>query len=142
MDHKGCCPCFRLPWQNNRVVMLLIICAVRWHDRCSRRMRPLGGKNDVPALKAPSYRCQPYLYFVGARWDVAPITKAYEENTAHVVMECSNVGVCNRVTGSCSCPSGYTGSACQRLACPNDCSGRGTCATLGQVRKPTRQVNS
>ncbi|CAN0037197.1 unnamed protein product [Ectocarpus sp. 12 AP-2014] len=60
-------------------------------------------------------------------------SKAYDENTAHVVMECSNVGVCDRVTGSCSCPSGYTGSACQRLACPNDCSGRGTCATLGQA---------
>lgn len=31
------------------------------------------------------------------------------------------------------CPVGYTGAACQRLACPNECSGRGECATLGQV---------
>merc|ERR1712019_25362 len=41
--------------------------------------------------------------------------------------ECSDQGLCDRATGLCSCFPGYTGSACQRTACPDDCSGHGTC---------------
>ncbi|CAN0399749.1 unnamed protein product, partial [Discosporangium mesarthrocarpum] len=48
-------------------------------------------------------------------------------------MECSNVGTCSRDRGACICPPGYTGSACQRLECPNNCSGKGLCATLSQA---------
>jgi hypothetical protein len=48
-------------------------------------------------------------------------------NTAHGVVECSGRGSCDRATGSCKCVDGYTGDACQRTACPNDCSGHGTC---------------
>lgn len=41
--------------------------------------------------------------------------------------ECSDQGLCDRATGICACFPGYTGSACQRTACPDDCSGHGTC---------------
>merc|ERR550514_336066 len=41
--------------------------------------------------------------------------------------ECSDQGLCDRATGLCSCFAGYTGSSCQRTACPDDCSGHGTC---------------
>jgi len=46
----------------------------------------------------------------------------------HVMdVECSDAGTCDRATGECSCFDGYEGSACQRTACPNDCSGHGMC---------------
>jgi len=42
-------------------------------------------------------------------------------------VECSDAGMCDRGTGSCQCFPGYTGSACQRTECPNDCNGHGIC---------------
>jgi hypothetical protein len=48
-------------------------------------------------------------------------------NTAHQNLECSGRGTCDRVTGGCKCVAGYTGDACQRTQCPNDCSSHGIC---------------
>ena len=45
-----------------------------------------------------------------------------DANEGHFYMECSNKGLCNRQTGICECFEGYTGTACARAACPNDCS--------------------
>jgi len=60
------------------------------------------------------------------------------ENTINMVwhtqhLECSNQGLCNRKTGSCECMDGYTGEACQRSACPNDCSAAGMCTEAWQI---------
>lgn len=48
----------------------------------------------------------------------------------HKYSECSDAGVCNRGTGLCECFDGYTGHACQRSKCQNDCSGNGQCVPL------------
>jgi len=52
---------------------------------------------------------------------------ATADDVAHNFAECSNRGKCDRNTGQCSCDAMFEGSACERLACPNDCSGRGRC---------------
>jgi hypothetical protein len=54
---------------------------------------------------------------------------ASDGNTPHAVIECAGRGVCDRASGACACAPGYTGDACQRSSCPNDCSGSGHCRT-------------
>jgi hypothetical protein len=48
-------------------------------------------------------------------------------NDAHLWMECSNRGICDRDTGVCDCYEPFEGHACQRNKCWNDCNGRGLC---------------
>eukprot|EP00629_Pelagomonadales_sp_RCC1024_P011723 CAMPEP_0119297744 /NCGR_PEP_ID=MMETSP1329-20130426/51227_1 /TAXON_ID=114041 /ORGANISM="Genus nov. species nov., Strain RCC1024" /LENGTH=685 /DNA_ID=CAMNT_0007298685 /DNA_START=251 /DNA_END=2305 /DNA_ORIENTATION=- len=47
--------------------------------------------------------------------------------------ECSGRGVCQTHLGACLCAEGFTGAACERKACPNDCSGRGRCVSIGHL---------
>ena len=63
---------------------------------------------------------------VGIAW----ADKAYANDRAHQSAICSNAGLCDHNTGQCVCFQGYTGAACQRSTCPNECSGHGVCATI------------
>jgi hypothetical protein len=53
-----------------------------------------------------------------------------DSNTAHQYEQCSGVGICESGSGTCKCPTGFTGAACQRRTCANDCSGHGVCTPL------------
>ena len=57
------------------------------------------------------------------------------QDEGHYYMECANRGLCDRSTGECECFDGYAGAACQRLVCPEDCSGHGTCETVDELRQ-------
>ena len=66
-------------------------------------------------------------------YDRAWADKPYAEDRAHSQAECSGAGLCDREAGSCTCFEGFTGSACQRSRCPNDCSLQGNCLTLTDI---------
>lgn len=66
---------------------------------------------------------------LGAAW----ADKAYATDKAHLPAECSNAGRCNYMTGTCECFDGFTGSACQRSSCPNNCNGHGACMTIADI---------
>jgi len=57
-------------------------------------------------------------------------------------MECSNRGICNRQNGKCKCMNGFTGSACERLTCSNDCNQNGVCYTMKDLSSKTRNIYS
>lgn len=54
---------------------------------------------------------------------------------AHAMAECSNAGSCNRYSGECECFPPWTGAACDRMRCPNDCSGHGICLSMRAIAK-------
>lgn len=62
----------------------------------------------------------------GLSW-VGPV--AVGANNVHPLWECSNVGICDRGSGFCLCPTHYEGLACERTRCVNDCSLNGVCYT-------------
>lgn len=47
-------------------------------------------------------------------YDLAWAGKAYDVDTAHVLTECSSMGLCDRDLGICRCFEGFEGEACQR----------------------------
>mmetsp|Transcript_4648 Transcript_4648/g.5977 ORF Transcript_4648/g.5977 Transcript_4648/m.5977 type:complete len:708 (+) Transcript_4648:81-2204(+) len=57
--------------------------------------------------------------------------------SGRTLAECSGVGRCNYDQGACECPPGWSGSACERRACPggesNPCSGHGQCLNMKQM---------
>jgi len=66
-------------------------------------------------------------YFLNVTFNEGLKFLASDPNSAHQIVECSGRGICNRVSGICSCSVGFTGDSCERSVCPGDCSGHGIC---------------
>lgn len=118
------------------LLLALLLCSFRILDaRCANACSGHGtcGQNNVCTCFTGwdggaadcSMRTCPY----GTAW----ADKAYATDKAHLSAECSNAGLCNRATGQCTCFEGFTGSACQRSTCPNDCNNRGNCLSIADV---------
>lgn len=78
--------------------------------------------------------CQVAMCPKGQAW----FDEAISANEAHQLVECSNMGKCNRKNGVCVCKKGYSGNACQYYDCPRDeitgvpCSGKGWCMNMNK----------
>ena len=55
---------------------------------------------------------------------------AISTDLAHQPAVCSGRGKCDQSTGECLCHKGFTGTACERTMCPNNCSRRGRCLSM------------
>lgn len=70
-----------------------------------------------------------------------PFTKAWADTKDtsvtnredHYYLECGGKGECDRKVGECKCFDGFSGRGCDRMGCPGDCNGHGTCDTLSSV---------
>lgn len=49
---------------------------------------------------------------------------------AHNEAECSNMGICDRAVGTCTCQTGFVGKACDRKECPSLCTDQGRCQSM------------
>jgi hypothetical protein len=103
-------------------------------DHCTRTCKCLegwGADTDVSLFKARD--CSRRVCPQGAAFVDVPTGAT----TAHAMAECSNKGTCDFTTGQCICFEGFTGHACQRSACPNDCSGHGQCLSIREMATMT-----
>mmetsp|Transcript_6213 Transcript_6213/g.9365 ORF Transcript_6213/g.9365 Transcript_6213/m.9365 type:complete len:755 (+) Transcript_6213:104-2368(+) len=106
------------------------------------------GKGSCLAEEAGLCKCFPGYHGVDCSQRLCPAGVAwfdhpYADNMAHAEFtECSNMGVCNRKTGECECRRGFSGAACDQLACPlgtatkggkKPCSGHGRCVSLRTI---------
>lgn len=67
---------------------------------------------------------------------LAWVSEPRVNNTAHdVLLPCAGVGLCNYATGTCSCPTGYAGQACERMTCQSvtGCGDNGRCVPFATV---------
>ncbi|EQC29014.1 hypothetical protein SDRG_04104 [Saprolegnia diclina VS20] len=94
-----------------------------------------GAPTDISIGAAPD--CSRRTCPSGLAWNDVPTAPTVAHTT---LVECSNQGACNRTSGACNCFPGYTGSACDRMSCPNDCSGHGTCLSLQEMAMLTTAV--
>ena len=89
-----------------------------------------GSDSDISLSKSP--RCDVRICPSGHTFGTSVPSAA---TTAHELRECSGAGLCDRATGECTCFDGFGGRACERIICPNDCSGNGRCLNIKQMAK-------
>lgn len=75
--------------------------------------------------------CSEMICPFGHAWADAP----YATDQAHALVECSNMGVCDRTTGLCTCKDMFEGAACERMTCPATCNNRGQCLTMSDYAR-------
>jgi len=109
--------------------------AVAKKDSCTCYFRKEDGA-DVFAFTNPD--CSGYTCPSGIAYNGLPHSN--DDHTQKV--ECSGVGSCNRATGECVCQKGFTGKACNRRTCHNDCSNHGKCLPIHEIIEQVREANS
>lgn len=93
-----------------------------------------GAADDIAIYRSPdcSQRTCPSAY----EW----VAVATAPTVAREIVECAGQGTCDRVTGTCVCYPTFTGNACQRTRCFNDCSGHGKCLSMARLAKEPNAI--
>lgn len=86
-----------------------------------------GAKTDITQYHSPD--CSKRTCPSGNSW----ADMLLDPPSVHRLEECSGKGHCDRKTGQCKCFPGFTGTACHRYRCPNDCSGNGRCVSMRRM---------
>jgi len=133
------------------LTLTLALLAATAHAKCPSDCSGKGrcGADDLCTCY-PGYTgrdCSERTCQYGRSWADTPYGRRFgadaqnseKTGAAHQYAECSDAGICDRKTGECQCNDGFSGDGCRYSACPNDCSGHGTCefsselATEGQL---------
>ena len=97
-----------------------------------------GAITDIATYKAPD--CSERVCPAGKAWVDVP----QSATQAHAAAECSAKGTCDRSSGQCTCFTGFTGDACQRMVCPSqntaECSGHGKCVSMKRMATMTNAL--
>jgi len=104
-------------------------------DYCSGRCSCFEGYGNVHDLLTPALRAPADCSLRTCPAGTALADVALTATKAHRKAECSNAGLCDRQTGECQCFPPWTGAACDRMRCPNDCSGHGQCLSIRQLTR-------
>lgn len=79
------------------------------------------------------HMCRTIKCPIGKVWFAEPITGTRRDNS---YAECSGAGVCDRLSGVCTCEIWAAGRACDKMACTvtgaTQCSGQGQCLSISE----------
>lgn len=86
--------------------------------------------------------CQCHSGYEGADCSrrVCPTGKSWADiaagtDNAHNTATCSDMGLCDYITGTCECFDGFEGDACQRSKCKDNCNHHGQCVNMNRMAR-------
>ncbi|KAL4137721.1 hypothetical protein PRIC2_001235 [Phytophthora ramorum] len=120
----------------HRLQLIAVVAALLLHNVHGDCPNTCSGHGTC-TTKGNGYVCSCYKGFTGGDCSrrTCPTGLAWNDpaiatDQAHQIAVCSNRGSCDHDTGVCTCDYGFSGLACNRMSCPNDCGRHGECRSM------------